>query len=374
LTLFLQKFFSLIIDLMEFKRILAQWYVENRRELPWRNSSNPYHIWISEIILQQTRVIQGISYYHRFIETFPTIFDLANAPEDLVLKVWQGLGYYTRARNLHNAAKLVVKEYGGTIPDSYDELIKIRGIGPYSAGAIASFAFKKPIPAIDGNVYRIIARIFGVFTLPTTGLGKREFNQIVSDLMDRESPDTFNQALLDFGALQCIPRGPKCQICPFISYCYAFQNNMVESLPSKGKKTIPRDRYFNYLLVNYKGQTFISKRKSNDIWHSLYEFPLIETNNLIDPEQLPRTEEWKTLLGSMDVTIKYISPLVKHQLSHQTLHTRFVVVEVDSEPLCLMKNFLMIPTERIDDYSTPRLIDNFLAAEPAATYFINPSK
>jgi A/G-specific adenine glycosylase len=356
---------------MDFKSILVSWYLENRRDLPWRHTKNPYYIWVSEVILQQTRVAQGLSYYQQFIKSFPTITALAAAHEDSVLKVWQGLGYYTRARNLHKAAKLIVNQHDGNIPEEYNELIKIKGIGAYSAGAIASFAFKKAVPAIDGNVYRIIARIFGVFSLPTSAQGKREFFQIVTDLMDKKSPDTFNQALLDFGALQCVPKSPKCGDCPFQQYCYAYRNNMIDSLPVKGKKLVPRHRYFTYLLIRYGYYTFIYKRQSKDIWHSLYEFPLIETDKEVEPIELHKNDQWNEWFGCEKVTINYISDEFKHLLSHQTLHTRFVIVKIDSIPQKLTSECTMVPTTEIDNYSTPKLIDNFLAAEPATKYFLS---
>ncbi len=357
---------------MDFKSILAKWYGVYKRDLPWRYTSDPYRIWVSEIILQQTRVAQGMGYYERFTSTFPTVFDLANAHEDQVLKVWQGLGYYTRARNMHSAAKRIVSGFGGVMPTTFEDLLKVKGIGSYSAGAIASFAFKLPVPAIDGNVYRIMARIFGVFSLPTSSSGKKEFFQLVLDLMDKESPDSFNQALLDFGALQCVPRNPKCTECPFMEYCYAYRNNMVDSLPAKGKKLIPRDRFFTYLLIRFENMTFIAKRKANDIWHSLYEFPLIETKQLVEPAEIVKLKDWEGLVGKSKHTISYISPLVKHQLSHQTIYTRFLVIEVYGVTSHLKMEYIMIPTNEIDSYSTPRLIDNFLAAEPAAKYFLNP--
>lgn len=357
---------------MDFKNIISVWYKQNKRELPWRETSDPYHIWVSEVILQQTRVIQGIGYYHRFIENFPTIFDLAQAHEDSVMKVWQGLGYYTRARNLHKGAKAIVKEYGGVMPNSYEELIKIKGIGPYSAGAIASFAFRKPVPAIDGNVYRIISRIFGVFSSSETANGKREFQSIVQDLMDKENPDSFNQALLDFGALQCVPRSPNCSECPFAQHCYALSNNLIDSLPVKAKKIIPRNRYFTYVLIKFRDMTYITKRKSKDIWHSLYEFPLIETMNLPDESDIDSLPGWKKLFNDKNsYSIVYVSPVVKHQLSHQTIFTRFVVVQIKTPTKKMEREFLKVPTQDISDYSVPRLIDNFLAAEPATKYFLN---
>lgn len=363
--------FSLIIDLMDFKRILIEWYSENRRDLPWRNTTNPYYIWVSEIILQQTRVAQGLSYYLKFLDSFPTVFDLANASEDAVLKVWQGLGYYTRARNLRSAAQHIVDKYQGEIPDTFDELIKIKGIGQYSAGAIASFAFKHAVPAIDGNVYRIIARVFGVFTLSTTAKGRREFYDIVVELMDKTQPDVFNQALLDFGALQCVPKSPKCEHCPFGKYCFAYMHNLVHVLPTRGKKTAARSRYFTYLIIKYNEYTFINRRKNKDIWQGLYEFPLIETHKPITLPRLTKHSEWKKIFGRNKHTISYVSEVVKHQLSHQTLYTQFIMVDILTLPRILNSDYEMVLATDVDQYSTPKVIDNFMVAEPASKYFLN---
>ncbi len=356
---------------MDFKRILIKWYTENRRDLPWRNTTNPYFIWVSEVILQQTRLAQGLGYYLRFISAFPTVFDLANASEDAVLKVWQGLGYYTRARNLHSAAKHIVSEYQGNIPNTSDELIKIKGLGQYSAGAIASLAFKQVVPAIDGNVYRVIARVFGVFTLPTTAKGKREFYDIVVELIDQKQPDIFNQALLDFGALQCVPQNPKCEFCPFNSYCYAYMNNMANVLPTKPKKGPVKNRYFTYLLIKHNDHTFINKRKLKDIWRGLYEFPLIETDMLLTLPKLTKHSEWKRLIGTNEHTISYVSEVVKHLLSHQILHTQFVVVDILTISKTLSINYEMVLTTDVNQYSTPKVIDNFMVAEPVSKYFLN---
>jgi A/G-specific adenine glycosylase len=357
---------------MDFKILLSNWYSQNKRDLPWRNTKNPYHVWVSEIILQQTRVAQGIGYYYRFIESFPTVFDLAKANEDDVLKVWQGLGYYTRARNMQVAAKMIIQDFDGKIPHDYESLLKIKGIGAYSAGAIASFAFQIPVPAIDGNVYRVISRIFGVFSSPQTAVGKREFHSLVLELMDKDKPDEFNQGLLDFGALQCVPRNPKCTICPINTYCYAYRNNVIDSLPVKGKKIDVKNRFFNYLLIRYMDYTFISKRKGKDIWQSLYEFPLIETNAIEDLNQLTELDEWKRLFLDVKPLVVYSSPVVKHLLSHQNIFTRFVIVEIDSLSDIIVKEFIQVLTSEVENYSVPRVIDNFLAAEPAATYFLNP--
>jgi A/G-specific adenine glycosylase len=359
---------------MIFKNILNKWYQQNRRDLPWRDSVNPYYVWVSEIILQQTRVAQGLSYYARFLKLFPTVQLLANAHEDEVLKAWQGLGYYTRARNMHRGAKLIVDKYKGELPKSYSELLNIYGIGSYSAGAIASFAFKQVVPAIDGNVYRVMARIFGVFASPHTAKGKREFHCLVMDLIDTKEPHIFNQALLDFGALQCVPKNPNCSICPFNTFCYAFRNNLINSLPVRAKRTVPKDRFFIYLLIRCQGLTYIQKRTQKDIWHSLYQFPLIETTSLLKENEIGTHPQWKRIFGKSTPEVKYISPIVRHQLSHQTLHTRFVIVDTERETKFLNNHFIPIETENISNYSTPRLIDSFLAAEPATKYFLNPPK
>jgi A/G-specific adenine glycosylase len=329
---------------------------------------------VSEVILQQTRVAQGMDYYHRFITTFPSIKHLASAHEDEVLKVWQGLGYYTRARNMHAAAKYVQKELNGEFPKTYEELLKLKGVGEYSAGAIASFSFKQPVPAIDGNVYRIIARIFGIFDSPFTSSGKAAFRKVVIELMNSSDPNEFNQALIDFGALQCVPRGPDCTICPFNAYCYAYSNNLIDALPTKAKKIKTRDRYFTYLLIRYGEYTFISKRKSKDIWMSLYEFPLIETEKPFAAEKLQENDEWKKLFTSSDPTIIYISQTIKHLLSHQVIMAQFIIVNITKETKDLTGRFIKVHTSSIDSYTIPTLIDNFLVAEPAVKYFLNPSK
>lgn len=356
---------------MDFKTLLSTWYAKNARSLPWRETSDPYRIWVSEVILQQTRVAQGMGYYHRFINKFPSVKLLANAHEDEVLKVWQGLGYYTRARNLLAAAKYIVKELNGKFPDTYEELLKLKGVGDYSAGAIASFAFKQSVPAIDGNVYRVIARIFGVFDSPYTSSGKAAFRKLVIELMNKSAPDEFNQALLDFGALQCVPRSPDCSTCPFKRYCYACRNNVIDALPTKAKKIKTRDRYFTYLLIRYGDYTFISKRKSKDIWKSLYEFPLIETEKPLTAENLHENDEWNLLLASSDPEIVYFSPTVKYLLSHQVIMAHFVIINITKNTKNLSDRFKKVHTNSVESYTIPTLIDNFLAAEPAIKYFLN---
>ncbi len=369
--LFLITIFTVRIDSMDFKNIIIKWYNQNRRDLPWRETKNPYYIWISEVILQQTRVAQGLNYYIRFISTFPTIKDLANADIDRVMKVWQGLGYYTRARNLHASAKQILADYNGEMPSKYAELINIKGLGPYSAGAIASFAFGEAVPAIDGNVYRVLSRIFGVFSSPETAAGKKEFFNLTMELMDKDNPDTFNQALLDFGALQCVPRSPNCADCTFQDICYAHRNNLTNQLPTKGKKLKTRDRYLNYIIIKLKDYTYIQRREAGDIWTSLYEFPLIETDSQVDILTLTKHVIWKELFAKNKITTVYESKPIKHILSHQTLYTKFYIVELSKPTYYITSNYLKVMIEDLQDFSTPRVIDNFLAAEPSEKYLRN---
>lgn len=355
---------------MDFKDLLLLWYKCYGRDLPWRRISDPYCIWVSEVILQQTRVSQGMPYYLRFIEQFPTIKDLAQASEDDVMKTWQGLGYYSRARNLQAGAKQVVEQYNGELPTTYNELLKIKSLGAYSAAAVAAFAFNEAVPAIDGNVYRILSRVFGIFTSVDTGQGKKDFFNLGMELIDKQNPAAFNQAIIDFGALVCTPRAPKCDECPLREFCYAYRNNIVYSFPVKGKRIVPRDRFFNYLMISHKGYTYVNKREGKDIWHSLYEFPLIETPTQVTPEELIHLDDWTEFLGSGDVRILSISEPIKHQLSHLTLYARFVIVEVDNVAYKIKSEFRRVSISNLHELSVPRLIDLYLAAEPTAKYFL----
>ena len=270
------------------------------------------------------------------------------------------------------SAKFIANELNGRFPQTYNDLLKLKGVGEYSAGAIASFAFKQPVPAIDGNVYRIIARIFGIFDSPFTSSGKAVFRSMVEELMDFSAPDEFNQALLDFGALQCIPRNPNCNSCPFAAYCYAYINNVIHALPVKAKKINVRNRFFSYLLIRDGYFTYIAKRNANDIWRSLYEFPLIESDMQLSVEQLQKTDEWLSLFGHCVPTILYVSSPVKHLLSHQVIWAQFIVVRILQPASALQDGYKKVLTASINRYSIPTLIDNFLAAEPAAKYFLNP--
>ena len=278
---------------MKFSNTLIYWYLQNNRELPWRKSKNPYFIWLSEIMLQQTRVAQGMAYYLKFTETFPTIFDLANADESTVLKMWQGLGYYSRARNLHFTAKQVANDLNGVFPSTYKELIKLKGIGDYTASAIASICFNEPNAVVDGNVYRVLSRYFGIKTAINSSAGIKEFKILAQTLLDTSQSGTYNQAIMDFGALHCKPQNPLCETCPFADSCVAFEKNLTKELPVKEKKIKVRNRYFNFMVIKTADEkTILSERKGKGIWQGLYQFPLLESDKIIDKEELITSEEF----------------------------------------------------------------------------------
>lgn len=358
---------------LSFAEEIIAWYKENRRALPWRETDNPYFIWVSEAILQQTRVSQGKGYYLRFIETFPTLESLANAPLDAVMKAWQGLGYYTRARNLQKGAKIVMEEYGGKIPETYEELIKLPGLGPYAAGAVASFAFHQPVPAIDGNVYRILARIFGIFESPGKAAGKKIFRELCIEMMDRSQPHIYNQALLDFGAMQCTPGMPDCSQCPFPSLCYAEANNLQLQLPTKERALKLRTRYFHFFMIRFRGNTYIKLREGKDIWNSLYQFPLIEVNERVGVDKLMQLDEVKELLGE-GYTLLQSSEEIRQLLSHQELFIRFHIVELHTAHYGLAADYERIPIKNVFDYQVPIAIHNYLVAEDSAPYFTRPAE
>jgi A/G-specific adenine glycosylase len=353
---------------MLFSELLLEWFSVHGRKLPWRNCGNPYHIWVSEVILQQTRVSQGMDYFLRFVEQFPTVEALAAAPLDAVMKSWQGLGYYTRARNLHKAAQLIVNDYGGELPNSYKELLKLPGLGPYAAGAVASFAFHEPVPAIDGNVYRVLARVFGVFDSPGTDAGKKAFYTLCSEVMDHERPHLFNQAIIDFGALQCTPGRPDCTPCPMRGLCYAEANGLQTGLPTKERELKVRPRFFHFIMARWQGDTFIELRQGKDIWHSLYQFPLIETKERVEPTVFTESEEFQELVGT-DCTVTHISEEKRQLLSHQELFIRFYIVELHTLPYALLQDYQRVPIDGVDGYQVPITIANYLAAEEAGEYF-----
>ena len=342
---------------MNFSNTLISWYLQNRRDLPWRKTNNPYFIWLSEIMLQQTRVAQGLSYYLKFTETFPTIFHLAKANESTVLKMWQGLGYYSRARNLHFTAKHIANELEGEFPSTYKEIIKLKGIGDYTASAIASFAFNESTAVVDGNVYRVLSRYFGIDTAINSSSGIKEFKTLADTLIDKEQPANYNQAIMEFGAIQCKPKKPLCMFCPLSDSCVALQKNLVEVLPVKEKKIKIKKRYFNFLVVKTKDNTTIlTQRKGKGIWQGLYQFPLIESDKNINKDELIANELFCKLFPEETTISLFNQKEIVHKLSHQHLHTKFWIVETFnlSEPI--------VNWNTIDQYPVPVLIANFLEA------------
>ena len=302
-----------------FSQTLLNWFDEHRRDLPWRHTDDPFKIWVSEIILQQTRVVQGLSYYHNFIRNFPTVKTLAEADESQVLKVWQGLGYYSRARNMHTAAKTIVKDYNGTFPSNYDDIRRLKGVGDYTAAAIASFAFNLPYPAVDGNVLRFTARYKGLFDNIATAATRKKVTEICQQWMPADHAGTFNQAMMEMGAIQCVPTNPDCEQCPFASTCYAAIHQCTDNLPIKEKKLNIKDRFFHYLIYLKDNQSIIQKRTGNDIWKGLYEFPLVETSDS-QFDIIAYLKKRKVRTSGEPQTAFQKDHLLSHQKIHFTFH------------------------------------------------------
>jgi A/G-specific adenine glycosylase len=318
---------------MKFPNLLTQWYLQNKRDLPWRKTVNPYFIWLSEIMLQQTRVAQGLPYFLRFTEAFPTVFDLAKASEEEVLKLWQGLGYYSRARNLHKTAQQVAFEFDGEFPKSYAELLKLKGIGEYTAAAIASFSYNENVPVVDGNVYRVLARYFDVETDIASSGAKKEFTQLAAELLPKGQANVFNQAIMEFGALQCTPKNPDCENCIFNNSCAALQKKKVAMLPVKSKKVKVRTRHFNYLVFSDEiKNTLIEKRTQKGIWHNLYEFPLLETETALTENELLKLLQNQQFVSNEVLHIHwYNSETTVHKLTHQHLNINFWEIKVEGK-------------------------------------------
>ncbi|WP_340077212.1 A/G-specific adenine glycosylase [Leptobacterium sp. I13] len=340
---------------MDFTKIITGWYKKNKRDLPWRRTKDPYKIWLSEIMLQQTRVDQGLPYYLKFIENYPKVNDLANAEEAAVLKLWQGLGYYSRARNLHHTAKVIAFDNKGFFPDTYSELIKLKGIGDYTASAIASICFNRPTAVVDGNVYRVLARYFGIDIPVNLSKGIKYFKDLAIELIDHNDPGTYNQAIMEFGARQCKPQNPDCSICPLNKSCVALQKNEVKKLPKKLKKGKIKKRYFNYLILSNGINTIIEQRTKKDIWQNLYEFPLLETPKPISIEEIQSDQKFKDYIKTNDYDIRLHNDKdIVHKLSHQHIYTRFWVLDIENLP----KKGVEI--SRIKRYAMPVLIANFV--------------
>jgi A/G-specific adenine glycosylase len=344
------------MDKRYFSDKVVEWYELNKRDLPWRTTRDPYKIWLSEIILQQTRVIQGLPYYLRFIEKFPTVQSLASASEQEVLRMWQGLGYYTRARNLHKCAKEVISKYRGVFPDTFEGLKKLPGIGDYTAAAIASFSYQEKVAVVDGNVFRVLSRIFGIEKETNSPEGKKYFTQVANELIKKENPDAHNQAVMEFGALHCVPVNPACNQCIFQSTCFASQKNLQAQLPVKVKAKAARARYFYYFVFQKGKSMLMKKRDQKDIWHGLYDFHLIERNKFKNPAKLIAED---VHLKKFADAASVVSKKYKHVLSHQIIHATFIIIKSDSA-FQDDKNLRFYSAKKISELPKPVLISRFL--------------
>jgi len=343
-----------------FSNTLLEWNeTENKRQMPWKGEGDPYRIWISEIILQQTRVQQGMEYYNRFIVTFPDIQTLAMASEKEIYKLWEGLGYYSRCKNLIATAKFINEELNGKFPDKYEDILALKGIGTYTASAIASFAFNQPFAVLDGNVFRVLSRFFGKEIPINTTEGKKFYGQLSQSLLNKITPGKYNQALMDFGAVICKPAAPLCLQCPLNKKCIAFLKNKVAGLPVNTKKITQKERFFNYLVVEYKNQFYVRKRTGKDIWQNLYEFTLIETKGWLDETKLTVNKEIKKILNQADFTINFISPKKSQKLTHQLITGQFIHVKI-KKPLP-NNEYFPVSRKQLKTLPFPKFIASYLA-------------
>jgi A/G-specific adenine glycosylase len=338
---------------MDFSNILTTWYLKNNRDLPWRKTKDPYRIWLSEIMLQQTRVAQGLPYYESFTNAFPTVFDLANASEEKVLKLWQGLGYYSRARNLHATSKFIANDLNGIFPQNYKNLLQLKGVGEYTAAAIASFSYNEVVPVVDGNVYRVLSRYFNVATDILSGQAKKEFTALANEIISKENPALFNQAIMEFGALQCVPKNPDCSVCIFNSSCAALSLKKVNELPVKIKKLKIKHRFLNYLFIlDNNNKTIVQQRTNKDIWLNLYEFPLIETNIEVEDKAVSLLIN-KKIKNTRQISIIDNETTI-HKLTHQQLHIKFWRINADT----IFENGLDF--EELNKFPFPIVLHNFI--------------
>ena len=345
---------------MEFSDLLINWYWEHKRELPWRETTDPYKIWISEIILQQTRVVQGMEYYHNFLQHFPDVKSLAEAEEEEVLKCWQGLGYYSRARNLHFAAQTIMEKHGGTFPLKHEDVLELKGIGDYTAAAICSFAYGQPYAAVDGNFFRVLARVFEIETPIDSTKGKKDFYALAQELISKEHPALFNQAMMDIGATVCTPTSPNCQECPLQNMCLASAHRRIAELPVKSKKNSSKDRYFYYFLIKGNGQTYLHRREENDIWKGLYELPLVETPAPMSIDEVLAFAQGTKFSDSFSIRqIDHVHASITHILSHQRIHATLIETTADFHP---QQNavYKQIPETEMGDYPVSRLTEILL--------------
>lgn len=330
--------------------------------MPWKGEKDPYKIWLSEIILQQTRVEQGLAYYNTFIKTFPTIHHLAKASDEKVFKLWEGLGYYSRCRNLLLTARYISIELKGIFPDSYESIKALKGVGPYTAAAIASFAYNQPHAVVDGNVYRVLARLFGISKAIDNTEGKKYFTALAEELLDKKQPGLYNQAIMDFGAVVCKPTAPLCKSCVFSRKCYALLHNKVNTLPVKEKKISIKKRWFYYLIMEHKETIALDKRKGKDIWQGLYEFPLIENAAFIGVNDILQKAEQQNWLLKKSYSIKKASTVYKQLLSHQLIMGQFILLTLKTKP-STFNNWKWILKSDLQQYAFPRLLRHFIHDE-----------
>lgn len=328
-----------------FPLLIAKWYRQNQRSLPWRETKNPYFIWLSEIIMQQTRIETGLAYYEKFTRNYPTIEDLAFADEQQILNDWQGLGYYSRARNLHFSAQQIVKKNKGVFPNNYEDILKLKGVGKYTAAAISSFAYGEKKAVVDGNVYRLLSRVYDIATPIDSGAGQKEYQELADELIPDQNPDIHNQAIMDLGATICTPRSPNCENCPLVEMCEARKNNTIDSRPVKAKKQKVVDRYFHFLMIEENDTLYIEQRTSKGIWQNMYQFPLLENQK---PE----------IINSIRNSQNHESEEIIHKLSHQTIHAVFH--HLNSIPIEKKSTWIKIKRKDIQDYPLPRIIDRYL--------------
>lgn len=344
---------------MHFSNEIIQWYNQHKRNLPWRDVTDPYIIWLSEIILQQTRVDQGLPYFRRFLNQYASIEEFAQASEADILLIWQGLGYYTRGRNMHKAARLIVEEYQGAFPKSYASLLQIPGIGSYTAAAIASFSFNEAVPVLDGNVFRVLSRYYGIDEPINTLKGRKIFQDIAAEALDINRPALHNQAIMEFGALLCTPKRPACASCPIRLGCYALKQNKVSQLPIKIKKTKSRDRYFNYFIIKEEAYIYMRKRGAKDIWENLYEFPMLETSEAMSEEALIENRDFRDAFGE-HASLKLLYIHKKHILSHQNIYARFfeLIPTLDNFNKKTQWDYVLL--KDLDTLAKPKLIFTFI--------------
>jgi A/G-specific adenine glycosylase len=345
-----QKFFA--------KKLLAWNQSDNNREMPWKGEKDPYKIWLSEIILQQTRVEQGLAYYNRFITQFPTVQKLAKAPETTVFKLWEGLGYYTRCKNLIATAKHILENLQGNFPDKYEDILALKGIGPYTAAAIGSFAFNLPHAVVDGNVFRVLSRVFGISTPIDSTEGKKQFTFLANELLDKKQPGIYNQALMDFGATICKPQLPLCNNCPLKTNCSAYSQGIIDLLPIKEKSITKKTRWLYYFIIEHNNSVLVRKRGAKDIWENLYEFVLIENDKILPLENLKVLKEIRNIFGKTSFEIIQISRPYKQLLTHQTIHGQFIKIKA-ANPI-LLDGYESVTYKKMDKLPFPKFITVYL--------------